>query len=67
MSLDELKITRKTEPAMFTIRIDKSIMDFYDKLAKETNRSRNELIAMALEFAMDKIRVEDLSKEKSRD
>lgn len=59
--MDELKITKKTEPVMFTIRVDKSIVDFYDNLAKETNRSRNELIALALEFAMDKIRVEDLS------
>ncbi|HIT08880.1 MAG TPA: CopG family transcriptional regulator [Candidatus Merdivicinus faecavium] len=59
--MDELKITKKTEPVMFTIRVDKSIVDFYDHLARETNRSRNELIALALEFAMDKIRVEDLS------
>lgn len=59
--MDELKITKKTEPVMFTIRVDKSIVDFYDNLAKETNRSRNELIALALEFAMDKIRVENFS------
>ncbi|MGI5894218.1 MAG: CopG family transcriptional regulator [Candidatus Merdivicinus sp.] len=60
--MDELKITKKTEPVMFTIRVDKSIVDFYDNLSKETNRSRNELIAMALEFAMDKIKVEPVSK-----
>ena len=59
--MDELKITKKTEPVMFTIRVDKSIVDFYDNLAKETNRRRNELIALALEFAMDKIRVENFS------
>ena len=47
--MEELKITKKTEPVMFTIRVDKSIVDFYDNLSKETNRSRNELIAMALE------------------
>ncbi|MGI5857552.1 MAG: ribbon-helix-helix protein, CopG family [Candidatus Merdivicinus sp.] len=45
---------------MFTIRVDKSIVDFYDNLAKETNRSRNELIALALEFAMDKVRIDYL-------
>ncbi len=56
--IEELKITKRTEPVMFTIRVDKSIVDFYDNLSKETNRSRNELIAMALEFAMDKIKVE---------
>ena len=36
------------------------IVDFYDNLSRETKRSRNELIAMALEFAMDKIKVESL-------
>ncbi len=59
--MDELRITKKTEPVMFTIRVDKSIVDFYDNLAKETNRSRNELIALALEFAMDKIRIDHLN------
>ena len=62
--MEELKITKKTEQVMFTIRVDKSIVDFYDNLSKETNRSRNELIAMALEFAMDKIKVEQLPEKK---
>lgn len=56
--MDELKITRKTEPVMFTIRVYKSIVDFYDDLARKTNRSRNELIGLALEYAKDKIKVE---------
>lgn len=56
--MDELKITKRTEPIMFTIRVDKSLVDFYDDLARKTNRSRNELIGMALEYAKDKIRVE---------
>lgn len=56
--MDGLKITKKTEPVMFTIRVDKSIVDFYDDLAQKTNRSRNELIGMALEYAKDKIIVE---------
>ena len=42
--MEELKITKRTEPVMFTIRVDKSIVDFYDDLAQKTNRSRNELI-----------------------
>ena len=62
--MEELKITKKTEPVMFTIRVDKSIVDFYDNLSKETNRSRNELIAMALEFAMGKIKIEQLPEKK---
>ncbi|MGN1418150.1 MAG: CopG family transcriptional regulator [Acutalibacteraceae bacterium] len=52
---DKLRITKRTQPVMFSIRVDKSIVDYYDKLASETNRSRNEIIAMALEFAMGRI------------
>lgn len=54
---ERLKITKRTQPVMFSIRIDKSIVDYYDRLAVQTNRSRNELIAMALEYAMDKIEI----------
>ena len=56
--MDELKIKKLTEPVMFTIRVDKSIVDFYDDLARRTNRSRNELIGLALDFAKEKIIVE---------
>lgn len=45
------------KPVMFTIRVDKSIVDFYDDLAQKTNRSRNELIGLALEYAKDKIKI----------
>ena len=41
------------------IRVDKSIVDFYDDLAGKTNRSRNELIGLALDYAKDKIIVEE--------
>ena len=54
---ETLTITKRTQPVMFSIRIDKTIVDYYDKLAGETNRSRNELISRALEFAMGKIEV----------
>ena len=56
--MDELKIKKLTEPVTFTIRVDKSIVDFYDDLARRTNRSRNELFGLALDFAKDKIIVE---------
>lgn len=58
--MEELKITKKTEPVMFTIRVDKSIIDFYDDLSNKTNRSRNDLIGTALEFAMKNIKIEDM-------
>ena len=43
---------------MFTVRIDKTLLDFYDELAEDTNRSRNEVINIALEFAMSKVQIE---------
>ena len=54
---EKLEISKRTQPVMFTIRVDKTIVDYYDNLAAETNRSRNELISMALEFAMEKIKI----------
>ena len=56
--MDELRIKKLTEPVMFTIRVDKTILDFYDDLARKTNRSRNELIGLALDYAKDKIKIE---------
>ena len=56
--MDELKISKKTEPVSFTIRVDRSILDFYDNLARVTNRSRNELIGLALDYAKDKFMIE---------
>ena len=56
--MDELKISRRTEPVMFTIRIDRSVLEFYDRLARATNRSRNELLGRALDYAKDKCLVE---------
>lgn len=42
-----------------TIRIDKELQHQYDELAKETKRSRNELIGMALQYALDNIERSD--------
>lgn len=56
---EQINITKKTEPVMFTIRVDKRIVDFYDDLSVKLNRSRNELIAMALEYSMDKFNIID--------
>lgn len=57
--MDELRIKKLSEPVTFTIHVDKSIVDFYDDLAGKTNRSRNELIGLALDYAKDKIIVEE--------
>ena len=60
--MDELRITKKTEPVSFTIRIDRTIADFYDNLANRTNRSRNEIISLALEYAKERISVDEVKK-----
>ena len=56
---DSIKISKRTQSVMFSIRVDKSILDYYDELATKTNRSRNELIGIALEFAKDKFDITD--------
>ena len=56
--MDELKISKNTEPVSFSFRVDRSILDFYDNLARVTNRSRNELIGLALDYAKDKFMIE---------
>lgn len=61
--VEELKILKKTQPTMFTIRVDKTIVDFYDKLAADTNRSRNEVISMALEHMMKNIKIDSIDKD----
>ena len=57
--MDELRIKKLSEPVTFTIRVDKSIVDFYDDLAGKTNRSRNELINLLLESAVDIVKIDE--------
>lgn len=56
-TMNELEISKKSEAVMFTIRVDQNLLEFYDELAGRTNRSRNEVIGIALEYAKDKIRI----------
>ena len=42
-----------------TIRTEKKIQEEYNKLSARTNRSRNELICMALKYALDNMVVDD--------
>ena len=43
-------------PATITIRMDKDLMDQVDKLAGMSERSRNEVICMAIRFAMEHLK-----------
>ena len=52
--MEKLIITPKEEKAVtMTIRIDKTLQDKYSERSTTTNRSRNELIGMALQYALD--------------
>ena len=57
---DKLIITPKSESreektVTMTIRIDRELQDKFDVLAAKTNRTRNELINTALNFAVERI------------
>lgn len=53
-------ITPKEDKSVsMTIRIDRSLQEEYDKLSARTNRSRNELIGMALKYAIENMEVQD--------
>ena len=61
MEKETLKIKRKGEDGnkVISVRIKEDILAELDRLAAETNRSRNELINILLEAALDIAKVED--------
>ena len=44
---------------VFSIRIKDETVERLDEIAKKTNRSRNDLINMLLDYAMDYCEIED--------
>lgn len=57
---DKFVITPKEEKTVtMTIRIDKDIQEKYNELSNQTNRSRNELISMALEYALKNMVIQE--------
>lgn len=44
---------KEDKTVTMTIRIDATLQEEYNKLSTQTNRSRNELINMALQYALD--------------
>lgn len=42
-----------------TIRIDRTIQERYNELSARTNHSRNELIGMALQYALDNMEIHE--------
>lgn len=53
-------VTPKEDKSVtMTIRIDRALQEKYNDLAAKTNRSRNELISMALKYALDNMELSD--------
>lgn len=67
--MDKKFIVRPKEPGMkdskvvMTIRIDRELQEEYDKLAGISNRSRNELICMAMRYALENLEFVDYGEE----
>lgn len=58
MHSDDVKfiITSKSEKAStLTIRLDSEIISILDEISSKSNRSRNEIINKALEFALNNL------------
>ena len=57
---DKFVVTPKEDKTVtMTIRIDRALQEEYNDLSAKTNRSRNELINMALQFALDHMELKD--------
>ncbi|GAA0806057.1 CopG family transcriptional regulator [Clostridium sp. AF19-22AC] len=52
-------IYKEEKTVNMTLRIDKGLQQKYDLWAEKTNRSRNELMCMALAYAMENIEIID--------
>ena len=58
--MDKFIVTSKEDKSVtMTIRIDRALQERYNELATKTNRSRNELISMALKYALDHMELKD--------
>lgn len=58
--MDKLIITPKEDTHVtMTIRIEKSVQEQFNDLSARTNRSRNELISIALQYALDNMEISE--------
>lgn len=58
--MEKFVITPKEDKTVtMTIRIDRALQEEYNNLSAKTNRSRNELICMALQYALDNMELHD--------
>ena len=58
--MDKFIVTPKEDKTVtMTIRIDRALQEEHNELSAKTNRSRNELISMALRYALDNMELKD--------
>lgn len=58
--MEKFIVTPKEDTSVtMTIRIDRTLQERYNELSAKTNRSRNELISMALRYALDHMELKD--------
>ena len=58
--MNKFIVTPKEDKAVtMTIRIDRTLQEKYNELAAKTNHSRNELIGMALKYALDHMEIRE--------
>ena len=58
--MEKFIVTPKEDKSItMTIRIDKTLQEEYNSLSAKTNRSRNELIGMALRYALDHMEIQE--------
>lgn len=59
LKVSKFVVTPKEDKSVsMTIRIERRLQEAYDKLAAETNRSRNQVIGMALQYAIENMEVQ---------
>ena len=59
--MEKFIITPKEDKTVtMTIRIDRALQEKYNELYARTNRSRNELISMALQYALDNMELKNI-------
>ena len=58
--INKFIVTPKEDRSVtMTIRIDRMLQEKYNDLSEKTNRSRNELITMALRYALENMELKE--------
>ena len=58
--MEKFIITPKEDKTItMTIRIERELQERYNELSAKTNRSRNELIGVALQYALDHMELKE--------